>query len=183
MSGFEPLDIIDKSGKFLGMRKPRSLVHRDGDWHRTVHVWVINHKQEVLFQKRSLQKESFPGVWDVSAAGHISAGETSLQAAIKELAEEIGVYATEQDLTFLNTLVNQSVQHDGAFVDNEFSDVYVLKKEIEVDTLVLQSSEVSEARYFPQDNLRRIAETRDTAFAPHWREYSDLHEYLSKLEE
>ncbi len=181
MSDVELLDVLDDNGKPLGIRKPRTQVHRNGDWHRTVHVWVINPKQEILFQKRALAKESFPGAWDVSAAGHISAGETSMQAAIKELAEEIGICASARELELLHTVVNRSVQHNGEFVDNEFSDVYVAKKDVKIPDLVLQPSEVGEARFISQQELRRIALTHDAAFTPHWQEYSDLIEYLERM--
>ncbi|KAL0327689.1 UNVERIFIED_CONTAM: Nudix hydrolase 3, partial [Sesamum angustifolium] len=57
-------------------------VHRDGDYHRAVHVWiVVESTQEVLLQRRSDCKDSWPGVWDISSAGHISAGDSSLVSA------------------------------------------------------------------------------------------------------
>lgn len=60
----------------------RRLVHRDGDYHRAVHVWVYSEStQELLLQKRADCKASWPGKWDISSAGHISAGESSLLTA------------------------------------------------------------------------------------------------------
>lgn len=60
----------------------RSLVHRDGDYHRAVHVWIYSEStQELLLQKRADCKASWPGKWDISSAGHISSGESSLLTA------------------------------------------------------------------------------------------------------
>jgi hypothetical protein len=58
----------------LGATKRRGDVHRDGDWHRSVHVWLVDGDGRLLLQQRSVHKDTFPGRWDVSAAGHISAG-------------------------------------------------------------------------------------------------------------
>ncbi|RWW44042.1 hypothetical protein BHE74_00050230, partial [Ensete ventricosum] len=59
-----------------------SLVHRDGDYHRAVHVWIYSEStQELLLQKRADCKDSWPGQWDISSAGHISAGDSSLLSA------------------------------------------------------------------------------------------------------
>lgn len=60
----------------------RGAVHRDGDYHRAVHVWIYAEStQELLLQKRSDCKDSWPGQWDISSAGHISAGDASLVSA------------------------------------------------------------------------------------------------------
>lgn len=71
----------------------RSLVHRDGDWHGTVHTWIVRRREnewELLFQKRSEQKESFPGKYDISSAGHRQAGEDALAAAVRGVERRIG---------------------------------------------------------------------------------------------
>lgn len=60
----------------------RGDVHRDGDYHRAVHVWIFAEStQELLVQKRADCKDSFAGLWDISSAGHISAGDSSLITA------------------------------------------------------------------------------------------------------
>lgn len=60
----------------------RSAVHRDGDYHRAVHVWIFaENTQQLLLQKRTDFKDSWPGLWDISSAGHVSAGDTSLNTA------------------------------------------------------------------------------------------------------
>jgi hypothetical protein len=60
----------------------RHLVHADGDYHRAVHVWIyVESTGELLLQKRADRKDSWPGLWDISSAGHISAGDTSLITA------------------------------------------------------------------------------------------------------
>lgn len=61
----------------------RGDIHRDGDYHRAVHVWIYAEStQELLLQRRADCKDSWPGQWDISSAGHISAGDSSLVSAM-----------------------------------------------------------------------------------------------------
>ncbi|KAB1995099.1 hypothetical protein ES319_D13G138300v1 [Gossypium barbadense] len=78
----EYLDNLTKIGKKISVSKPRGDVHRDGDYHKAVHVWNFAERtQELLLQKRADCKDSWPGLWDISSAGHISAGDSSLITA------------------------------------------------------------------------------------------------------
>ncbi|TXG75108.1 hypothetical protein ES332_1Z015100v1 [Gossypium tomentosum] len=82
----EYLDVLTKIGKKIGKKiggsKPRGDVHRNGDYHKAVHVWIFTEStQELLLQKRADCKDSWPGLWDISSAGHISAGDSSLITA------------------------------------------------------------------------------------------------------
>ncbi|XP_057766746.1 nudix hydrolase 3-like [Salvia miltiorrhiza] len=78
----EYLDVLTKTGEKTGVSKPRGDVHRDGDYHRAVHVWIFAEStQELLIQLRAECKDSWPGHWDISSAGHISAGDSSLVTA------------------------------------------------------------------------------------------------------
>ena len=82
-----------EDGSLTGEIKPRALVHRDGDLHGASHVFLARlrgGRTELLLQKRSAQKDSFPGLYDISAAGHLDPGEDFAAAARRELAEELG---------------------------------------------------------------------------------------------
>mgnify|MGYP002709524200 FL=1 len=88
----EFLDIRDKNGNPTGEVKERSLVHADGDIHGTSHVWIVRKNEkgsyDLLLQKRSENKDAFPGCYDISSAGHLPAGQDYLSSALREL--EIG---------------------------------------------------------------------------------------------
>lgn len=145
----EFLDICDSSGRALGLARPRDEAHAKGLWHRTVHIWIVTSQGTVLFQKRALSKESFPGAWDVSAAGHISAGEEPMVAARREVFQELGVAVADGDLEYIFTTRTSSVQHNGSFVDNEFNTVYLVRKDILVAHLAPSSAEVAAANSSP----------------------------------
>ena len=149
----EFLDICDENGIPTGETVERNTAHREDVCHRTAHVWIMRErdgKHEILMQKRSLSKDSFPGCFDTSSAGHIPAGCEPLESAIRELSEELGITASEKDLEFAGSFRNhyENVFHEKLFRDNEISFVYVLKKPVNIPDLTLQEEELSGAEWF-----------------------------------
>ena len=103
----ERFDIYDQNGRHIGV-KPRAAVHRDGDWHQVFHCWVVGRDSKrqpfVVLQKRGPHQDTFPNRLDISAAGHLAAGET-VADGIRELEEELGLRADYEDLIPLGTRV------------------------------------------------------------------------------
>ncbi len=85
----EIFDVVNENDEVIA-RLPRRVVHRDGHQHRAVHVLVFDARGRIFLQKRSLTKDTFPGAWDSSAAGHLASGEDYAAAAARELGEELG---------------------------------------------------------------------------------------------
>ena len=74
----EIFDVIDKDGNPTGETVTREQAHTEGIPHRTAHIWILRKKEgrvQVLLQKRAMNKDSFPGMFDTSSAGHIQAGK------------------------------------------------------------------------------------------------------------
>jgi len=90
----EIFDVVDAANRVTG-QATRAEVHGRGLLHRAVHVLVFNRKGEVFLQRRSRFKDVHPGLWDTSAAGHLDAGEDYPEAAVRELAEELGIRGAE----------------------------------------------------------------------------------------
>src|SRR3954471_6704889 len=86
----EWFDVVNERDEVVG-RATRREVHATGLWHRAVHVLVFDSAGRVFLQKRSMLKDLSPGLWDSSCSGHLEAGEDYDTAAVRELAEEIGV--------------------------------------------------------------------------------------------
>ena len=96
----EYLDIVNDHGLPTGNIIERSEAHRNGVLHRTSHIWIIRKsgdKYQVLLQKRSADKDSYPGRYDTTSAGHILAGDEPLDSAIREFSEELGLSARKED--------------------------------------------------------------------------------------
>lgn len=152
----ERFDIYDDQQQWIGTA-PRNEVHAKGYWHRSFHCWIVRdegNKRMVLFQRRRDIKDTFPGCYDITAAGHLTAGE-QLQDAHRELEEELGVHASFDVLTYLFT-ATQQLQGEVRgipFLDREFSAVYGLCLNQPLESYVLQASEVDSLYETPLDDL------------------------------
>lgn len=101
----ELFDVITEDGLPTGVVKRRADVHRDGDWHRAIHVWfhgVEDGVPFVLYNLRGRHKDTWPERLDVTVGGHLAAGET-VEEAYREIEEEIGIAADPARLRLLGT--------------------------------------------------------------------------------
>lgn len=154
----EYLDIVDEHGNPTGDTVERAKAHAEGIMHRTSHVWLVRRKEghlQILLQKRCDTKDSFPGCYDISSAGHIPAGVGFAQSAVRELKEELGIDATEQDLVFCgDRMVIWDEDFNGRpFHDRQYSRVFALWCGLDEDAFTLQKEEVSEVRWMDIDEL------------------------------
>lgn len=149
----EYFDILNEDGSKTGEIKLRELVHQDGDLHGGSHIWVIRCPKEggveLLLQKRSENKDAFPGSYDISSAGHLGPGETFEEAAVRELQEELGIEVTEGELTFVCQRFSQyqGEFHGKPFHNREINRVYLLEKDVALEELSLQEEEVESVKW------------------------------------
>jgi isopentenyldiphosphate isomerase len=144
----EIFDIVNDRDEVTG-QAPRREVHARGLWHRAVHVLVFNARGDVFLQKRSLKKDTAPGLWDSSSSGHVDAGEDYDACAIRELREEIGLVASvpPQRLFKVNA---------GPATGWEFCWVYRCAAE---GPFVLHPEEIETGGWFaPEEVTRRVKE-------------------------
>ena len=169
----EYVDIFDKNNNATGEIKEKTRAHEDGNFHRTAHIWIINDKKELLLQKRSATKKSHPNCWDISGAGHIRAGESIINGAIRELKEELGVVATEEDFEYIATI--KSIKNPK---NMEFQYVYLLKCNKTIEEYTFEDDEVSEVKYVFYEELEKMVKERTEGLLIHEDEYKKLFEYI-----
>lgn len=168
----EWLDIVDKNGNPTGKTVERTIAHREGIWHRTSHVWLVRRRAgqiEVLLQKRSKDKDSYPGCYDTSSAGHIPAGSGYEESAIRELKEELGIDAKESELHLCGkrTIYHDEKFYGEMFVDRQISKVYYIWRDLEEEAFAIQKEELENVRWMPlSDCIAMVAEqTEKTCIA------------------
>ncbi|MCI7813351.1 MAG: NUDIX domain-containing protein [Lachnospiraceae bacterium] len=162
----EILDVVDEKGIPTGERVERKKAHELGIPHRTAHVWIVRKKDgrlQILLQKRSEEKDSYPGCYDISSAGHIPAGVDFIPSALRELKEELGCDATAEQLVYCGQRRFQFEQifHGKPFYDNQVSNVYVLWLDWEAEAFTLQKEEVSEVVWFDFEDCVRKVENKE----------------------
>lgn len=161
----ELLDICDESNNLTGLHKTKTEAHRDGLWHRSAHIWIYNSKGEILLQLRAKEKLLYPNMWDVSTAGHVSAGEDPLTAGLREAQEEIGLTIKPEDLHFHSVRKTKEVYKD--IVNNEFFYIYFLKFDGDIQNLKLQVEEVQEIKFFAIKKIEEELATKPNPYVPH----------------
>lgn len=149
----ELIDILTPEGQPTGKTALKSEAHKHGWFHATVHIWLYTLDKKILLQKRSLTKKVFPGLWDISVAGHITAGETILTSAKREILEEIGLEIKESDLIKIGTRIHQ-VSHANGIQDNEHHHVFIAELKSPVSELKIQEEEVADIKLFDLSVLK-----------------------------
>ncbi len=163
------LDILDESGRPTGEVAPKSEAHRLGLWHRCFHCWICGSDQGgsyLLLQRRAPTKETWPGYLDVSAAGHLAAGEETLDG-LREVEEELGLRVEPERLVPLGTRRVEQEILGGR--DREFHEVFLLFDDTPPEDLRLQKEEVGAVFRLYLDDVEVLYE----AGAAPAREYAE----------
>jgi len=124
----ELFDIVQADGTPTGEIKRRDAVHRDGDWHRSIHVWIIGldpvGREVVTFQRRGRHKDTHPLKLDATVGGHYRAGER-LAETLRETVEEIGRFVEGREL--VSAGARYGVSEVDPIRDREIQDVFLVR--------------------------------------------------------
>lgn len=159
----EYFDIVDENGNPTGEIIERKEAHRKGILHRTAHVWIArrrNDRVELLLQKRCQDKDSFPGCYDISSAGHIPAGADYIESALRELKEELGIDATGdmlQECGF-HRMHFDDVFHGEEFIDNQLAKVYLMWLDKEAGAFKVQAEEIDSVMWIDFEECKKAVE-------------------------
>jgi len=165
----ELIDILTPDGKPTGKVALKSEAHKNGWFHATVHIWFFTKDDKILLQKRAMTKKVFPGLWDISVAGHIGAGETILDAAIREVHEELGLEIKSDELLKIGTRIHQ-VSHANGIQDNEHHHVLIAELKVPIESLSIQKEEVDDVQLFDLAVLKNTKNI-ENVLLPRFHEY------------
>ena len=158
----EYVDIYTAQRELTGKTEERGKALGDGEYRLIIHAAIFNRAGQLLIQQRQPFKRGWPGLWDLTMGGAVSAGETSAEALVRELQEELGLAWDLQgeppalSLTF----------------DHGFDDIYLLRGEVELSTLQLQYEEVAQVKWATQEEVHQMLE--DGTFIPYHKSLIDL---------
>ena len=146
-------DLYDADRKPLGRTIKRGDAFAEGEYYVCCEIWVQNSEGKFLMTQRHPDKKA-GGLWEFTGGG-VLAGETTKQAAVREVQEELGLQIEEQELSLLEVY-----QHK-----NYFMDIFVVKKDVEVSTLTLQADEVVDAKWVSHEELLQMIEEKQTVWS------------------
>ncbi len=156
----EYFNVLNERGEYTGEIESRENCHKNGLWHKAVALFIINNKGQVLLQKRSRNKKLWPNMWDITAGGHVLAGEFGFQTVIRETKEEIGIDVNKKDITFIGASISSNQK--GEIINNHFNEYYIVNSDVDEKSLKLQEEEVSEVKWIDKEEIiKRIQNKYD----------------------
>ena len=177
----EFLDVLNENGIRTGEILARGEVHKRGLWHRAVACCIINSKNEVLLQQRSITRKKLPGLWDLSVASHVQNGEDAIMTLLREVNEEIGVQieykVRAKDFRFLTSFRNHHVAGD--IIENQYYDFFILRKDVNIKELTFNDEEVQDIRWVNYTQLQKMV--RDGVMHPRLEWVDEVLRYISRF--
>ena len=146
-------DLFDSERKPLGRTHVRGEAFGEGEYYVCVEVWVRNSKGEFLIQKRHPAKKA-GNQWEFVGGGTL-AGETTLQSAVREIAEETGIAAKEHEFTLFTTYQRK----------NYFQDIYLLRRDVDIKDIVLQPDEAVDARWATEEDILQLIANQEFVYS------------------
>jgi 8-oxo-dGTP pyrophosphatase MutT (NUDIX family) len=154
-------DILDERGEKTGRTIMRGEPMGPGEYYLAVHIWIRNPKGEYLIQKRSEEKPLWPGMWAATGGAAVS-GETSLEAALREVKEELGFEPDAGRMSFFGRVKRK----------DWFTDIWLLEQDIDLKDITMQREEVAAVMWAAK--VRIIKMVREKEFV----EFSYLASFL-----
>lgn len=139
-----------------------------GEYNQSVHTWIMNDKKEFLIQKRSPNKKLFPNMWSQTGGG-VDAGESTLQGALREVKEELGLEIPPNNIEFMLSFKRKY----------NFLDVWLVRLNINIKDITIQKEEVSEVKWVNKETLLKMHNNGELApsLDIYFNMFMDLLEY------
>lgn len=158
----EKWDVYDVDRQLTGKTMVRGEAFEEGAYHLVVHVCVFNSEGKMLIQQRQLFKHGWSGMWDVTCGGSAVQGESSRDAAHRELLEEVGI-----DIDFSSIRPDLTTNFEYGF-----NDIYIVQKDVDISTLELQYEEVKAVKWASCEEIYSMID--DGTFIPRYKSLMQL---------
>jgi isopentenyl-diphosphate delta-isomerase type 1 len=174
----EYFDALNENGEKVGKPLTYEEIHQAGLLHRAVHVWLVNTEGQILLQKRSENMTTYPGYWDISASGHVSSGQSSIEAAQIETKEELGIEPPASAFKLIFSLRERIILNEGKHIENEIRDVYLVRADDSNLSLKSDLFEITELKWVHPEEFKLWMKGERELLVPHQEEYERLLENL-----
>ncbi|KKW44272.1 MAG: NUDIX family hydrolase [Parcubacteria group bacterium GW2011_GWA2_56_7] len=159
----ERIVIVDEHNSPIGDEK-KSVVHREGIWHRTVHIYYIRKRSggfDFLVHLRAKNKTHCPNMWDTRFGGHVKSTQSILEAAQDKMREEVGLTMEPSEL--IEGPVTRSVSHQGT--NREFNYIFFYQGTEDTRQLVFEDDEVQEVKWMSDKEIACSIENEPDVWA------------------
>lgn len=155
-------DIYDKDRNKTGRTMKRGEPMKDGDYHLVVHICIFSSDRKMLIQQRQPFKDGWSNLWDITVGGSSVAGDTSIDAAVREVREEVGIQLSPAELRKTMTID----------FGHGFDDFYTVTKDVDISSLKLQYEEVQQVKWADADEIKSMID--EGIFIPYNKSFIDM---------
>lgn len=159
------LPVVNEQDKIIGQAS-RAEIHKQGLLHREIHVYFHTPDGKIIFQRRAMTKDTFPGLLDAAVGGHVEAGETYAQAATKESEEETGQHIQFNDLRLIEKTKRKSHDPITNKINYAFRTIFSYCYTGEIEGLRIETNKASGFEAYTIDQLRRLSDSDRLKFIP-----------------
>lgn len=174
----EKWDLYTKYREKTGKEHIRGEEIPEGLYHLAVHVWIRNSKGEYLLSRRAADRPTYPFFWE-TVGGSVLQGETSIEGAVREVKEEVGITLSPESGQLAFTKIRDTVNGEKF---RDILDVWVFYYDGEADLTAATTKEVAECKWLRSDQIydlfqeQKLVPTLDYFFSafsgpiPHYRD-------------
>lgn len=130
----EKVNIYNRNREITDIIKERNSLE-DGEYRISAHIWIIDKENKLLIQKRTANSKKFPNMWSQTGGG-VLAGEKSIETVKRESKEELNLEIKDNEIYYIGSYIRKK----------DIVDVWLVKKEIEINNLKLQQDEVADVK-------------------------------------
>jgi isopentenyldiphosphate isomerase len=140
-------DLYDKNGNKINKTHARGIPLDKNEYHIAIDVWIKNSMDKILLTQRNPSKELYPMKWECTC-GAIITGEDSFTGALREVEEEIGIKINKNEGEKILRIVREE--------QNTIFDIFLFRKDIEIEETKLQEEEVINIKWVTKDELEEM---------------------------
>ena len=140
----ELVDLLNNRKELIGETCERNAVP-EGKYRLSIHIWIVNDKNEILIQQRSASRKMFPNMW-TNTGGACIAGETSIETVFRELKEELNVIPNIDNLELIASYKRKK----------DYVDVWLLRQNINIKDLKFNDNEVQAAKWLTIEEWKKL---------------------------
>jgi len=155
-NNLELIDVYDENNNSLNYFLDREKIHELNMWHRHVSVWIMNYNGEILLQQRAFIKKKNPGLFS-KTGGHVNAGEEPIDAAKREVFEEIGLKVTNIKEIDLYKSRNPK--------EHYYTYGYIVFTDLKENEFIVQKEEVEQVKYFKIEEIEEQVYNNNPLFS------------------
>ncbi len=178
----EQLEIINENDEVIGLES-RKIIHQKGLLHREIHIWFMTTNQEIIFQHRAKDKDTYPDKLDATVGGHVEPGMSYDETALKEGGEETGITLDPSKLKAIRKMHKRSFDEATGLINNTIRTQYVYLFDGNVNNLQVEDGKAIGFETWKIDLLHTLPKKDQEKFIPMIlsKEFLDLFEEGQKL--